>query len=152
MGIAHGDCCDRRRNRTRKSVRCRGPDESVANARIVVTMPPRRRLRVGRAPPPSVIRRWPLFEMVTGRPPFRCASLGQLISAHMFEPPPLPTSFVSSVPADLESDQIDLCAKHGGLRLASRRPSDPVMPVRNPGAPPRSTMRDDGIAHRDGCD
>ena len=44
-----------------------------------------------------------LFEMVTGRPPFRCASLGQLIAAHMFEPPPLPTSFVSSVPADLEA-------------------------------------------------
>ncbi len=44
-----------------------------------------------------------LFEMVTGRPPFRCSSLGQLIAAHMFEPPPLPTSFVSWVPTDLEA-------------------------------------------------
>jgi eukaryotic-like serine/threonine-protein kinase len=43
-----------------------------------------------------------LFEMVCGRPPFRCASLGQLIAAHMFEPPPLPSSF-GPVPADLEA-------------------------------------------------
>jgi serine/threonine-protein kinase len=44
-----------------------------------------------------------MFEMVAGRPPFRAQSLGQLIAAHMFEPPLSPSAFGTPVSSDLEA-------------------------------------------------
>ena len=60
-----------------------------------------------------------LFELVCGRPPFRAHSLGQLIAAHMFEPPPAPTSIVRSIPADLETVILRALAKEASDRQAS---------------------------------
>jgi serine/threonine-protein kinase len=44
-----------------------------------------------------------LYEMLTGRPPFRHQSMVQLIDAIRFEPPIPPRFFVKSVPSDLEA-------------------------------------------------
>jgi serine/threonine protein phosphatase PrpC len=43
-----------------------------------------------------------LHQSLTGEPPFSCASLAELVTAHMFEPPPKPSQLRRGVPADMD--------------------------------------------------
>ncbi|MBZ0236325.1 MAG: serine/threonine protein kinase, partial [Deltaproteobacteria bacterium] len=61
-----------------------------------------------------------LFEMVCGRPPFVGEGVGELLSAHMSQPPPSPRSFEPSIPAELEATIMRTLAKseherHGSM-------------------------------------
>jgi len=60
-----------------------------------------------------------LFEMVCGRPPFTGDSPVAIAYKHVQEPPPRPSSIVSSVPAGLEAIIGKLLAKHPDNRYRS---------------------------------
>ena len=77
-----------------------------------------------------------LFELLCGRPPFRCASLGQLIAAHMFEPPPALTTFAPAVPADLEAVVLRALAKEPDERQGSMSNLEVELEACNIAAPP----------------
>jgi len=44
-----------------------------------------------------------VFEMITGRPPFVCEAPGDLMVAHLFEPPPRASRYVPELPADINA-------------------------------------------------
>ena len=43
-----------------------------------------------------------MFHLITGRPPFDLAGVGAIISAHMREPPPRPSSLVDDLPTGID--------------------------------------------------
>jgi len=43
-----------------------------------------------------------LFHLLTGRPPFDLQGVGEIISAHLREPPPVPSQILASVPATVD--------------------------------------------------
>jgi eukaryotic-like serine/threonine-protein kinase len=62
-----------------------------------------------------------MFEMLTGRPPFTHGDLGNLVVAHMTQPPPDARSVNPSVPANLAELIGDLLRKEPETRPASMR-------------------------------
>lgn len=51
------------------------------------------------------------FQLVTGRPPFDFPGIGELISAHVYSPPPLPSSVVPTIPPSLDAIIVRMLAK-----------------------------------------
>jgi serine/threonine-protein kinase len=60
-----------------------------------------------------------LMTMLTGRPPFECESSGELIAAHLREPPPLPSQRVPGLPPELDRVVARCLAKAPDERYAS---------------------------------
>ena len=60
-----------------------------------------------------------LFEMVTGRPPFQGAGLGEILLHHMTSPPPRPSDIAGDVPAWLDAVILKALAKRCEDRFAS---------------------------------
>jgi len=60
-----------------------------------------------------------LFHLLTGRPPFDLPGLGAIISAHLREAPPLPSSLVPHLPPGLDELVIRCLAKPPGDRFAT---------------------------------
>lgn len=60
-----------------------------------------------------------LFEMVCGRPPFVVESLGEMVSSHLFEPPPAPRSIERSIPESLEAVILRSLEKRPDARQSS---------------------------------
>ncbi len=60
-----------------------------------------------------------LYEMVTGRPPFRAAGLGDLLSKHMMEAPVPPRQHTPDLPAAIEDVILRLLAKDPAERFRS---------------------------------
>lgn len=60
-----------------------------------------------------------LFEMLTGVPPFRGTSLGQLVRQHLSEPPPAASSIHPGIPAALDAVIIRGLDKNPDERFAS---------------------------------
>jgi hypothetical protein len=60
-----------------------------------------------------------VFEMITGRPPFVGAAPGDLIVAHLFEPPPRASRYVPELPADINAVLLRCLAKSPADRFAS---------------------------------
>jgi tRNA A-37 threonylcarbamoyl transferase component Bud32 len=59
------------------------------------------------------------FEMVCGRPPFVGEGVGELLSAHMSQPPPSPRAFEPSIPVELEATIMRTLAKSEAERHGS---------------------------------
>ncbi len=59
------------------------------------------------------------FQLLTGRPPFDFPGIGELISAHVYSPPPLPSSVVPTIPPSLDAIVVRLMAKRPEDRYAS---------------------------------
>jgi serine/threonine protein phosphatase PrpC len=62
-----------------------------------------------------------LHQSLTGEPPFSCASLAELITAHMFHPPPRPSQLRGGVPADMDHVVATGMAKESDRRYATTR-------------------------------
>jgi serine/threonine-protein kinase len=60
-----------------------------------------------------------MFAMLTGRPPFDGTSAGDLIAAHLCEPPPLASSRVAALPGVIEHILQRCLCKSAGERFAS---------------------------------
>jgi serine/threonine protein kinase len=60
-----------------------------------------------------------LFHLTTGRPPFDLPGLGDIISAHLREPPPVPSSIVSSISPELDGLVLRCLAKAPDQRYAT---------------------------------
>ncbi len=60
-----------------------------------------------------------LYEMLTGRPPFETGDLRQLMSAHMFSPPPRPSIMRRGIPRAFDDVIAKGMAKKPGERFAS---------------------------------
>ena len=60
-----------------------------------------------------------LFEMATGRPPFKADSMGELIAAHLTEAPPTLHSLVPQAPAELNALVASMLAKPPAERPGS---------------------------------
>jgi len=60
-----------------------------------------------------------LFDLVTGRVPFRSKNDYELMHAHIEEPPPSPRNFVSDLPEELESAVLRALAKSPDDRFAT---------------------------------
>src|SRR5262249_8471468 len=58
-----------------------------------------------------------LFHLLTGRPPFDLHGVGALISAHLREPPPPPSSLVAPLPPGLDELVLRCLAKAPGERF-----------------------------------
>jgi serine/threonine-protein kinase len=62
-----------------------------------------------------------LYELLTGRPPFACVSLAQVLAQVIHDEPAAPRSVVPSLPVDLETILLKCLAKDPGQRYASAR-------------------------------
>jgi serine/threonine protein kinase len=62
-----------------------------------------------------------LHQSLTGHPPFRGESLAQLVTAHMFEPPPKPSQLRGGVPADMDQVIAIGMAKESDHRYATTK-------------------------------
>jgi serine/threonine protein kinase len=62
-----------------------------------------------------------LFELLTGRPPFRAETLPDLMRAHLTEPPPVLSVLRSDVPAHVSDAVLVALAKEPDQRFASVR-------------------------------
>ena len=60
-----------------------------------------------------------LFHLLTGKPPFDLPGLGAIISAHLREPPPPPTSLVPELPSGLDELVLRCLAKSPEDRFAT---------------------------------
>jgi serine/threonine protein kinase len=60
-----------------------------------------------------------VFHMITGRPPFVAEAPGDLIVAHLYEPPPRATRYVRELPADIDALLLRCLAKSPADRFAS---------------------------------
>ena len=60
-----------------------------------------------------------LFRLVIGRPPFAVQGIGPLIAAHLSEPPPAPSRFVSEIPAGFDELVLRCLAKSRADRFPS---------------------------------
>ena len=58
-----------------------------------------------------------LFHMLAGRPPFACDSVGELIAAHIKEPPPAPSQLVPGVPPEVDTLVLRCLAKDPANRF-----------------------------------
>ncbi len=58
-----------------------------------------------------------LFHMLTGRPPFEADGVGELIAAHLREPPPAPSSVVPGLPAAIDELVLACLAKSLDQRM-----------------------------------
>ena len=58
-----------------------------------------------------------LFHLATGKPPFDLPGVGAIISAHLRERPPLPSSLVANLPAGLDEIVMRCLAKSAGDRF-----------------------------------
>ncbi len=67
------------------------------------------------------------FFALTGRPPFEGPTLGQLLAAHRFEPPPSVTALRSDVPADLAAVIARCLAKDPADRFRSAADLDQAL-------------------------
>ncbi|OBF29091.1 protein kinase [Mycobacterium sp. ACS1612] len=97
-----------------------------------------------------------LYEMLTGRPPFETGDLRQLMTAHMFSPPPRPSIMRRGIPRAFDDVIAKGMAKKPGDRFSSAGemakaataalsggpvpPAPAPVPAAAPGAPP-STMQ-----------
>src|SRR5689334_19212246 len=93
-----------------------------------------------------------LYEMLTGRPPFETGDLRQLMTAHMFSPPPRPSIMRRGIPRAFDDVIAKGMAKKPGERFASAGEmakaataalsGGPVPPAPAPlPSPPASTMQ-----------
>lgn len=80
-----------------------------------------------------------LFEMVCGRPPFVAEGAGEVMAAHIWAPPPMPSSIASVTPA---LEQLILCAlaKEPARRFSS---AEGMLAALQALAPSGSVMRTD---------
>jgi eukaryotic-like serine/threonine-protein kinase len=62
-----------------------------------------------------------IHEMLTGRPPYLRDNLGDLMVAHLTEPPPDPRALVPGIPAPLAEITMSLLSKDPALRPANMR-------------------------------
>jgi len=62
-----------------------------------------------------------LHQSLTGQPPFSCDSLAQLVTAHMFHPPPRPSQLRGGVPADMDHVVATGMAKESDHRYATTK-------------------------------
>lgn len=62
-----------------------------------------------------------LHEALTGKPPFGGDSLAQLVTAHMFEPPPKPSNLHSAVPMGMDQVIAIGMAKESDRRYATTK-------------------------------
>jgi serine/threonine protein phosphatase PrpC/tRNA A-37 threonylcarbamoyl transferase component Bud32 len=62
-----------------------------------------------------------LHQSLTGEPPFSCASIGELVTAHMFHPPPRPSQLCGGVPAEMDHVVATGMAKESDHRYATTR-------------------------------
>ncbi len=60
-----------------------------------------------------------LFHLLIGRPPFDLPGVGAIISAHLREPPPVPSTLVSPLPAGLDELVLRCLAKSPADRFAT---------------------------------
>ncbi len=93
------------------------------------------------------------FQLLTGRPPFDSPGIGELISSHVYSPPPLPSSVVPTVPPTIDAVVVRMLAKKPEERFttmgellevldgAPLRPLDPGLdvPALGPDEPGDST-------------
>jgi len=59
------------------------------------------------------------FHLLCARPPFDVHGLGEIISAHVYSPPPVPSSVVPAIPASVDAIVVKLLAKSPDDRFAS---------------------------------
>ena len=57
-----------------------------------------------------------LFEMACRRPPFIGGGLGDIVAAHLHEPPPRPQNFAPDIPGGLSALIVNMLAKHPDAR------------------------------------
>jgi len=58
-----------------------------------------------------------LFHVLAGRPPFDAEGMGELISAHLREPPPPPSAFANALPPELDALVLRCLAKSPDQRF-----------------------------------
>lgn len=85
-----------------------------------------------------------LYEMMIGRPPYEAGDLRQLMSAHMFSPPPrpsimrrgIPRAFDEVVAKGMAKDAVDRYPSAGELAKAARAAAAPAPSAAPPPPPP----------------